>query len=93
MVLTEKEMNVIKDLQTQEQSCVEKYKKYGEQAKDQELKNLFGRLQKEEQKHLDSLGQVLNGQVPSCNCNDSDGKDYEPKAFLYPAWQPGRQKV
>ena len=35
-------MNVIKDLQTQEQSCVEKYKKYGEQAKDQELKNLFG---------------------------------------------------
>ena len=46
MVLTEKEMNVIKDLQTQEQSCVEKYKKYGEQAKDQELKNLFGRLQK-----------------------------------------------
>ena len=36
MVLTEKEMNVIKDLQTQEQSCVEKYKKYGEQAKDQE---------------------------------------------------------
>ena len=54
MVLTEKEMNVIKDLQTQEQSCVEKYQKYGEQAKDQELKNLFGRLQKEEQKHLDS---------------------------------------
>ena len=64
MVLTEKEMNVIKDLQTQEQSCVEKYKKYGEQAKDQELKNLFGRLQKEEQKHLDSLGQVLTDRFP-----------------------------
>ena len=53
MVLTDKEMNVIKDLQTQEQSCVEKYKKYGEQAKDQELKNLFGRLQKEEQKQIE----------------------------------------
>lgn len=92
MVLTEKEMNVIKDLQTQEQSCVEKYKKYGEQAKDQELKNLFGRLQKEEQKHLDSLGQVLNGQVPSCNCNDSDGKDYEPKASYTQLGNPEDKK-
>lgn len=80
MVLTEKETNAIKDLQTQEQSCIEKYGKYGTQAKDEELKSLFQRLQKEEQKHLDSLGQVLNGQVPSCDCNDSEGKDYQPKA-------------
>ena len=80
MVLTEKETNVIKDLQTQEQSCIKKYQSYGKQAKDEELRNLFARLEKEEQKHFDSLGQVLTGKVPCSDCNDSDGKDYKPKA-------------
>ena len=62
MILKEKEKTVIQDLQTQEKSCVEKYGRYAEQAKD-----------------YDSLTQVLDGQVPQCDCNDSDGKDYEPK--------------
>ena len=79
MILKEKEKTVIQDLQTQEKSCVEKYGRYAEQAKDPELKNLFQTIQKEEQKHYDSLTQVLDGQVPQCDCNDSDGKDYEPK--------------
>ena len=79
MILKEKERTVIQDLQTQEKSCVEKYGRYAEQAKDPELKNLFQTIQKEEQKHYDSLTQVLDGQVPQCDCNDSDGKDYEPK--------------
>lgn len=79
MVLKQKEMDAINDLQTQEKSCVEKYRRYKEQAIDPELKNLFGRIEKEEQKHYDTLGQVLNGQVPSCDCNDSDGKNYDPK--------------
>ena len=60
MVLKEKERAAIKDLQTQEKSCVEKYGKYAQQAKDPELKSLFQRLQKEEQKHYDSLGMVLD---------------------------------
>jgi len=34
MVLTEKEMATIEDLHTQELSCVEKYKRYGQEAKD-----------------------------------------------------------
>lgn len=80
MILTEKETTAIKDLQTQEQSCIEKYKRYGAQAKDSELQNLFQRLEKEEQSHYQSLGKVLSGSVPSCNCNDSDGKTYSPKA-------------
>ena len=80
MILTDKETTAIKDLQTQEQSCIEKYKRYGAQAKDSELQNLFQRLEKEEQSHYQSLGKVLSGSVPSCNCNDSDGKTYSPKA-------------
>lgn len=59
---------------------MEKYKRYGQEAKDPVLRDLFGRLEKEEQKHYESLGQVLSGTVPSCNCNDRDGAKYEPKA-------------
>ena len=80
MVLTEKETAALKDLQSQEKTCAQKYQKYSEQAKDPELKNLFQTIQKEEQKHYESLGQVLNGTVPECDCNDSKGADYNPKA-------------
>lgn len=80
MVLTEKETAAIKDLQTQEQTCIEKYKRYACEAKDPVLKDLFTDLQQKEQRHYDSLEQVLNGTVPSCNCNDSDGSEYSPKA-------------
>lgn len=80
MILTEKETTAIKDLQTQEQSCIEKYRRYSGQAKDSELSSLFQRLEKEEQEHYQSLGKVLSGSVPTCNCNDSDGKNYSPKA-------------
>lgn len=78
MILNEHETTVIKDLQTQEQTCIEKYGKYAAQAHDSELKDLFQTLQKSEQKHYESLGQVLSGSVPSCNCNDSNGRNYMP---------------
>ena len=80
IVLNEKERAVIQDLQTQEKSCVEKYGKYAEQARDPELKNLFRNIQQEEQKHYESLSMILSGSVPECNCNDRSGKDYQPKA-------------
>ena len=80
MILTETEMTTVKDLQQQEQTCIEKYQRYASEAKDTVLKDLFKTLQKKEQKHYDSLQQVLNGSVPSCDCNDSDGKSYNPVA-------------
>ena len=63
MILKEKERSVIEDLQTQEKSCVEKYGKYAEQARDPELKNLFRNIQQEEQKHYESLSMILSGSV------------------------------
>ena len=68
MALNEKEKTTIKDLQTQEQTCIKKYKKYGQDAKDPVLKDLFSTLEKNEQKHYDTLGQIL------------EGKEYEPEA-------------
>lgn len=80
MVLSEKETTTIQDLQTQEQSCIEKYKRYGQEAKDPVLRDLFSRLEKEEQRHYDTLSQVLTGAVPQCDCNDSEGGEYNPTA-------------
>lgn len=80
MVLTEKETTTIQDLQTQEKSCIEKYDRYSKEAHDQVLRDLFTELREEERKHYDSLSQVLTGKVPSCDCNDSHGKDYNPTA-------------
>ena len=82
MILKEKERTTIQDLQTQEKSCIEKYGRYAQQAKDPELKNLFQTLQQKEREHYDSLERVLNGEVPQCNCNDSDGRDYQPKLLI-----------
>ncbi len=80
MVLSEKETTTIQDLQTQEQSCIEKYKRYSQEAKDPVLRDLFNQLEQKEQRHYDTLGQVLTGTVPACNCNDSDGSEYNPTA-------------
>ena len=79
MLLTEKEMTVLKDLQTQEKSCVDKYERYTGLAKDEELKQLFGELKKKEQEHYKTISGMLNGDVPSCDCNDTAGKDYKPE--------------
>ena len=48
LILKEKERTTIQDLQTQEKSCIEKYGRYAQQAKDPELKNLFQTLQQKE---------------------------------------------
>ena len=80
IVLNEKERAVIQDLQTQEKSCVEKYGKYAEAARDPELKNLFQSIQKQEEEHYQSLSQVLSGNLPDCDCNDTKGRNYTPKA-------------
>lgn len=91
MILKEKEITTIKDLQSQEQLCIQKYQKYSCEAKDPVLKDLFQTLEKEEQKHYNSLGQVLNGAPPSCDCNDSMGKNYAPAA-TYSMTDPSEDK-
>ena len=59
MVLSQKETAALKDLQTQEQSCIEKYTRYSQEAKDPQLKELFKQISTDEQKHYKSLGQSI----------------------------------
>ena len=78
MQLTEKEQSVIKELQTQEKSCVEKYRFYESSAKDPELQKLFHQIGDEEQEHFDSLADVLKGNVPNVKAQESGTQGYTP---------------
>ena len=78
MQLTEAETNVIKDLQTQEKTCVEKYRFYEASANDRQLKNLFRRIGDEEQEHFESLGEVLKGSVPDVKAAQTGMEGYNP---------------
>ncbi len=80
MTLTEKEKTTLQDLQSQEETCIQKYGKYAKEAKDPVLQELFNTLKAKEQEHYQSLQQVLTGTVPNCDCNDTDGKMYQPTA-------------
>ncbi|MDP4118719.1 MAG: spore coat protein [Bacillota bacterium] len=64
MDLTQKEKTLLQDLKAEEELCIEKYTKYSGNASDQNLKTLFGDIKQVEQKHLDSVNQMLNGTAP-----------------------------
>lgn len=78
--LSEKERFLVQDMQDQEKLCIEKYTRYESQAKDAVLKNLFGSIKRSEEKHYQSLAQLLQGKVPPVNTDDTSGKDYTPAA-------------
>ncbi len=61
MTLTQKETALLQELKSQEQLCIEKYNKYSQMAHDPELKNLFSQLAGNEQKHFDTINQMLSG--------------------------------
>ena len=65
--LSQKERMILDDAKQQEDICVKKYQSFASQAKDPELKQLFNKLATEEQNHLNTVNQLLKGQVPSQN--------------------------
>lgn len=68
---------LLKNLQQQEQLCRDKYAFYASEAKDTELKELFGRIKDEEAEHLETIGKLLSGQTPEVGT--AAPKDYQPK--------------
>ena len=56
---------LLEDQKTHEQVCVDKYNNYASLAKDHQLKALFQDYAQKEQQHLDSINQMINGQIPA----------------------------
>lgn len=65
--LSTKEKFLLEDQKSHEQICIQKYTNYANQATDPQLKNIFNSNAKQEQEHLNSINQLLNGQIPTMN--------------------------
>lgn len=70
VTLTQKERTLLEDQKNHEQICILKYSNYSNQAKDPELKSIFNQNKSQEETHLNSINQLLSGQLPSMG-NDS----------------------
>ncbi|KUG03749.1 hypothetical protein ASZ90_018842 [hydrocarbon metagenome] len=64
---TQKEKMLLEDQKTHEQVCIDKYTNYANQAQSPQLKALFQDYAQQEQTHLDSINQMINGQLPAMN--------------------------
>ena len=65
MTLTQKETDILKDLKSQEQLCIEKYKKYEMEACDPALKTIFSDLRSVEEGHLSTIVKIMGGEEVS----------------------------
>ncbi len=63
--LSQKEYMLLQDQKRHEELCIQKYQAYAQQAQDPQLKQLFNTLAQQEQQHLDTVNQLLSGQVPN----------------------------
>ena len=71
---SQKEKSLLLDQREHEESCVDKYAKYANQAQDVQLKQLFNSYSAKEQEHLNTINQLLIGQVPSVGGQQSQGQ-------------------
>lgn len=69
--LTSKETTLLKDQQNHEKVCIQKYQTYASQASDPQLKQLLTNYAEQEQQHLNTVTQMLSGQVPTMTSNAS----------------------
>ena len=67
MTLTQKETTLLKDMKSQEELCIEKYKKYEQDANDPCLKSLFKSIKSTEESHLSTVSRIISGEEVSTN--------------------------
>lgn len=63
--LTQKERMLLEDQKKHEELCIQKYQSYANQAQSPELKQLLTQYANQEQQHLNTINQILNGQIPN----------------------------
>lgn len=67
ITLSQKERMLLEDQKTHEQLCIEKYTNYASETQDPQLKQIFNANCNAEKEHLNSINQLLNGQIPDMN--------------------------
>lgn len=67
VTLTTKERFLLEDAKSHEETCIKKYTNYEQLACDAQLKAVCRANGQKEKEHLQTINQLLNGQVPSMN--------------------------
>jgi len=88
--LTQKEQLLLQDQKKHEELCVQKYQNYAQQAQDPQLKQLFSSLAQKEQQHLNSVNQILNGQIPNMQQNQQQQQPQQQQAQMFTSGQMQR---
>lgn len=63
--LSTKEQLLLQDQKSHEEQCIIKYDSYASIASDAELRTLFKNIAQQERVHLQTVNQLLSGQIPS----------------------------
>lgn len=71
--LSTKEKYLLQDQASHEKICIQKYNNYASIASDQQLQSIFKSISKQEENHLNTINQLLNGQLPSMNSGQQSG--------------------
>ena len=64
MNLNAKQQGLLKDLQSDEKMCAEKYRRAAQQACDPVLKDMFSQIAQSEEGHFQAITQMMGGTVP-----------------------------
>ncbi len=64
MILTSKESDLLKDMKSEEELCIEKYTRYASLAKCPELTSLLNSIADTEREHLKSINDMMAGNEP-----------------------------
>jgi spore coat protein CotF len=65
VTLSTKEQLLLQDQKSHEEQCILKYDNYSNLAADSQLKTIFKNNAQKEREHLQTINQLLNGQIPS----------------------------
>ncbi|NLC38209.1 MAG: spore coat protein [Clostridia bacterium] len=63
--LTQKERMLLEDQKSHEEICVQKYHSFANQVQDPQLRQLLHEYGAQEQQHLQTINQILAGQMPA----------------------------
>lgn len=81
--LTPKETQLLNDLKSQEQLCIDKYTKYASEAKSTELSNLFSEIANTEREHMKTIEDMMAGQTPVMPQTIGNSNNANTGAFSY----------
>lgn len=80
--LTQKERLLLQDQKSHEEMCIKKYTKYANEVEDPQLKQLFLQHADQERQHLNTINQILNGQVPIMNQQQNQNNTQNTMQFI-----------